>query len=265
MNGTDVITNGQAMYFVELFNAMSEKFVSNGKVDFSGPEFEKIANFVKDYVPETSRSWDDYSEDDDFSGVAVGANLFPAGNEYSLGIATYGSVYSISSYFDNLYNYNEADSILGVPSADGRGPLIEANTSIAISAQTKELEACGEFIKYLINDDVMKDLASYGEFVISRDAFQAEGTKAIEAYNGEYGEIVYGFGMEGGLDYTFSQSDVDKLEEIINNCSAISSSDADINLVLIEDMPAFFSGQKELADVVKIAEDRAQKVLDERG
>ena len=38
-----------------------------------------------------------------------------------------------------------------------------------------------------------------------------------------------------------------------------------VNLILIEEMPAYFMGQKNLEDVIVIAQDRVQKVLDERG
>lgn len=36
-------------------------------------------------------------------------------------------------------------------------------------------------------------------------------------------------------------------------------------MFLIEEMPAYFLGQKDLDSVIKIAENRIQKVLDERG
>ena len=35
-------------------------------------------------------------------------------------------------------------------------------------------------------------------------------------------------------------------------------------MILIEEMPAYFLGQKDLDSVIRIAQDRAQKVLDER-
>jgi len=35
-------------------------------------------------------------------------------------------------------------------------------------------------------------------------------------------------------------------------------------MILIEEMPAYFLGQKDLDSVVKIVENRIQKVLDER-
>jgi hypothetical protein len=44
----------------------------------------------------------------------------------------------------------------------------------------------------------------------------------------------------------------------------MSSEDAAISLILLEEMPSYFSGQKDLDSVVKVAQDRVQKVLNER-
>jgi hypothetical protein len=45
----------------------------------------------------------------------------------------------------------------------------------------------------------------------------------------------------------------------------MNSSDASINLILIEEMQPYFLGQKDLKNVANVAQDRVQKVLDERG
>ena len=39
LNGEDLITSGQAHYFAKLFSAMSDKFIKDGKADFSGSDF----------------------------------------------------------------------------------------------------------------------------------------------------------------------------------------------------------------------------------
>ena len=49
------------------------------------------------------------------------------------------------------------------------------------------------------------------------------------------------------------------------SCSKMDSPDASIDLIIMEEMPAYFSGQKDLISVVNILQDRVQKVLDERG
>ena len=45
----------------------------------------------------------------------------------------------------------------------------------------------------------------------------------------------------------------------------MDNEDSAISIILFEEMPAYFLGQKDLDAVIKIAADRAQKVLDERG
>ena len=67
------------------------------------------------------------------------------------------------------------------------------------------------------------------------------------------------------ISIEFTTDDIDTLEKIILNCSKMDSPDSAINLILAEEMPAYFLGQKDLASVVKIMQDRMQKVLDERG
>ena len=64
---------------------------------------------------------------------------------------------------------------------------------------------------------------------------------------------------------TFSDKNIDDLEKVVMNCSKIKSEDSAISLVLIEEMPAYFSGQKDLDSVIIIAQDRCQKILNERG
>ena len=44
----------------------------------------------------------------------------------------------------------------------------------------------------------------------------------------------------------------------------MNSENSDMSMILIEEMPAYFLGQKDLDSVIIIIQDRVQKVLDER-
>ena len=270
LNGTDVITSGQAIYFTKLFDNMSDEFIVNGKADFSGSDFEALAEFVKDNVPENARSWDDMMYDDDYAEVsyAVGASIFK-GDTYNSGVATYTYCHGFSSYFSEMTSLSGATAVLGIPSADGRGPTVSPYVSIAISSQACNVDACGEFVKMLLTEEVQMDLGMNDNFVLNRDAFRAVGEKAVEYYNGEgrYYMVTYDWSDDNPTENAIklTEKNIDDLENIILSCSQMNSSDAAINLILIEEMPAYFSGQKELSDVITIAQDRAQKVLDERG
>ena len=64
------------------------------------------------------------------------------------------------------------------------------------------------------------------------------------------------------MKYTTEQ--LDALEKVIESCSNSNFNDAAISIILVEEMPSYFTGQKDLDAVIKIAQDRVQKVLDER-
>lgn len=272
LNGNDIITLGQAMYFTKLFSAMSEKFIVNGKADFSGPEFAQLADYVKNNVQESSKSWDEMYDDGVYyetATYAVGATVFKGDIGYSDQPAIYATTYGIGGYFMNVAQVQGGTAILGIPSTDGRGPMVSPYVSVAVSAQAQNVDACGEFIKLLMSDEVQTSMAMSDNFVLNREAFRTAGMKAVEYYNGEGGEGMFGYDYNTGLPVEnpikFSEKNIDEVEKIIDSCSGTTSSDAAINLILAEEMQPYFLGQKSLDEVIKIAQDRVQKVIDERG
>ena len=265
LNGQDTILNGQAIYFTMLFDAMSDKFIVNGKADFSSPEFKMLAEYVKDHVNEKAQSWDDIYAVTDVSygvGATVKADRYVAGSN----IALYGDCYGMSSYLTTMTEVNGGDAILGIPSADGRGPMFDPYVSVAISAQSVNVDACGEFVKMLMSDEVQMDFAMKDNFVLNREAFRQGAEKAVEYYNGDGYKNYFGWDEELMKNrIMYSEANIDSMENIILSCSKMSSADAEINLILVEEMPAYFTGQKDIDAVISIAQDRIQKVLSERG
>lgn len=254
LNGKDVINNGQNYYFLKLFNNMSDKFISDGKADFSVPEFAELANFVKDNVIVDSQQWEDlYTDDED---------PFVTRNRDAESYTCYGCY----SHMIEVAEMTGSSAIVGIPSSDGRGPCAGARVSVAVSAKACDIEACAQFAKSLLSDEVQSALASGDSLVVNRSVFRQWGERAVEYINGD-GYWAW-FGWEGEdpnpKRLIFSEYDIDNLELCILSSKHMSYSDSDINAILIEEMPAYFSGQKDLDSVIKIAQDRVQKVLDER-
>lgn len=260
LNGEDIITSGQAHYFTQLFGAMSDQFIKNGKADFSGEDFAALAEYVKDNVRESSLSWDEQ----DGGGMIVTYDPMNMNSEPRTAINS--SVYGFYGYFSNINELNGANAILGLPSSDGRGPMLGAYTSVAISAQAYDVDACAEFVKMLLSDEVQEELGKSGSFTLNREVFEEVGHEAVDYFNENSidGMFYYGYpeAPQNRVEFTYEQ--VEDLERTIESCSKMNTQDASINVVLVEEMPAYFSGQKELDEVVKIAQDRVQKVLDER-
>lgn len=245
LNGKDIIFTDQAHYFAMVFDSMKDKFIKDGKADFTGPEFADLAEFVKKNV-QGKASYD------------YGLNSE---------IAVYGNFRGMIDYFGRLSEIRGDFRILGLPSSDGRGPMFRAYTSAAVSAQSHNVEASVEFIKILISDKTQEDLAMQENFVINKEVLRKAGLAAADHFNAPYYDGIYSRKSNGELRenrYRFSEDDIDVLEDIILSCSGMRSEDQAISIILIEEMPAYFTGQKSLDEVIRIAQDRVQKVLDER-
>ena len=256
LNGYDLDQAGQAYYFANLFNAMSDKFIANGKVDFSGPEFAELAEFVKNNVREKAPTMDS----DEMS------NEKRFQNDSTARLVEYAS---IVMYLSGVNDMKGSRAILGIPSSDGRGPMLTTILSVAVSAQAVNVEACAEFAKLLLSDEIQTKYAVSDHFTVNREVYKKNEGLILDYCNGARGN------QEFGIDrrtfepvknrMKFTEDDMSYLENIILNCSHFNSSDASVNIILIEEMPPYFLGQKDLNSVIKIAQDRAQKVLDERG
>ena len=247
LNGFDPMMTGQAVYFTQLFNSMSEKFISDGKADFTGPEFKELAEYVKDNVPEKAMTWDDINDVEDEARSR--AETWP--------------IRGIGMFYMAAHSSAKNATVLGTPSLDGRGPMYYCNFSVAISANSVDPDACGEFVKILLSDEIQTGIAMNDYFVINRKAFRSAGTAANNYYNNGGQEAAGGSGVFVATKLT--AEDIDNIERVILSCSKMDCQDSDISIILIEEMPAYFLGQKSLDDVIKIAQNRAQKVLDERG
>ena len=241
LNGVDLMMSGQAYYFSQLFSTMSEKFIVDGKADFSSPEFKVLADYVKDNVPEKAIPREEY----DNTGL--------------INIAEYWSARGVGGFYQCISGKCPSGNgtFLGTPSLDGRGPMFTCNISVAISAYSTDPDACGEFVKLLLSDEIQTSIAMNDYFVLNRDAFRSAGTAANDYYNDG------GAGVRSSAKYT--EADIDNIERVIFSCSKLMREDSDVSMILIEEMPAYFLGQKSLDAVIKVAQNRAQKVLDERG
>ena len=255
LNGYDLDQAGQAFYFATLFNAMKDRFIVNGKADFAGPEFAGLAEFVKDNVREKAPSMDSYELSDEKRYQ----------NDSTARLTTYNS---ITGYLAGVNDLQGARAILGIPSSDGRGPMFSSDCSVAVSAQAVNIDACAEFAKLLISDDIQYEFAKTNRFTVSREAYKKVSGLVLDFCNGPRADHEFRYNQvtfePNKFRMKFTESDLNYLEKITLSCSHFDSADTAINMILIEEMPAYFLGQKDLDSVIRIAQDRAQKVLDER-
>lgn len=260
LNGVDVVEGvSQPYYFVTLFNNMRNRFIKDGKADFTSEDFKAIAEFVKENVPEKAPNMEIVMDEDEQMNNPYyddGYLKHPASHSTAAGYYT---------YFASMERISDNAVLLGLPTSDGNGPAAGRILNFAISANSADPDACGEFLKMLLTDESQAGLAKNGYLSINREIFRETGYQAVDYLNSI---SVSAHFEEGGQPsknrVTFTKKHIDQLEQTLLNCTTMKYTDPDIEKILVEEMPAYFSGQKSLEETAKIAQDRVQKVLDER-
>ena len=253
-NGHDPLAMDQTEFFIMCMEAMSEQFITeDGKVSYDNEAFRALAEYTNDNV---------------IPPIDTGDDMYEVYSSTEDDMAMYGAVRFDLSYFDAFVQlmgrYADESTIVGLPSVDGRGPLLSVNISVAISSQTSEADACVRFAQSLLTTDIQEYYAAtFDGCPISIEAFESSSRKAVDYYN-EIERSGSGYGLAVSGEAVCDYSVIDNYEAMIDSCSSVSATDPAITAIIREEMPAYFSGQKTLDDVISVMEDRVQTFLDER-
>jgi hypothetical protein len=256
-NGNDPLAMDQTEFFIMCMEAMGEQFVTeDGKIDYDNDAFRSLAEFTNEHVSAPIEV-----EDEGLSLGGTGTQI----TENGAARFEYGS---FEAYIELLGEHADDTTILGLPSIDGRGPMLSVSSSVAISAQSAEVDACWSFVETLLSTDVQEYYAQASMGCpMSVSAYESSAQDFIDEYN-DYVAYVSNYMSPAELSmYGMSEIDssvIDSYETMIDSCSAVSTTDAAITAIIREEMPGYFSGQKTLDDVISVMEDRVQTFLDER-
>lgn len=244
-NGKNPVAKTQ-LDFIQMMVANNYDLLldDKGRINFDCDEFRQIAEYTYDYL-----------------------------NQYSYDYIT--CIDNPRGWFEEFgqqYIPFENADFIGFPSCDGRGPMMDPKLLVSITSDSQVSEGAWRFICMLLDDAVQTYMCSTdgknGFWVggipspVNRQAYLNNLENHIDAYNFEYGEY-----NEMGLNsYELASMDVaDKLLEIVANVNHSYKSDSDIDIIIYEEMQPYLAGDKTLDEVIKIMNDRAKTVMDERG
>lgn len=246
-NGTPPINQGKMYFFLTSLNCMTDLMNQDQIVNYDNEAFRALAEFTAQNVNEVMPSEEEEYFDEPESYMTTITN--------------------VSSYFNATKNGQRA--ILGLPSYDGRGPIITSSDSVAISAQTIAPDACKEFVSILLGEEIQVLYGYQGGLSVNRSAFETASNSFVESYNNNidismrrYTEaqmILYGMSTEH-----MDASVISDLSALIDSLSGWCINDGSINAIIREEMPAYFEGQKTLEQIIPVLEDRVQTVINER-
>ena len=262
-NGQNPLAMDQTEFFTMCMDAMGDQFITgDGDVDYDNEAFRALAEYTSEYVFAPV-----VIEADGIEFVSTGLNNDPLLDKGAIRIDST----SFDMYVALLGNHTDESTILGIPSIDARGPMLSITSSVAISAQTAEEDACWNFVETLLSSDVQGYYAqsSKGSPVLV-SAFDAFAEAIIDDYNRavtvDRNRMSYeAMELYGSHTTELDYSAIDDYKAMIASCSTISTTDTAISVIIKEEMPAYFSGQKTIDEVIDIIENRVQLFLNERG
>lgn len=238
--------------------------------NFSGEGFSSFAQYCNSYIPENAQTQDDAKGAPASVPFGGRQNLFDnyPGDEIYTGRFEYAMLSTLSDYA--LYTcLNQSVGFYGI-GPDGRGPSILITGSAAISASSDVKDGAWSFIKFLLSDDIQFCKGFEYTNPVNKAACDAVSTAFMDGLNDFYESNAAMFEGYSPADlynigfYSCSAEQKDEYLSILASANHVKAVDSEILSIALEEIPAYFAGQKTLEEVCAIIDNRAQTVLDER-
>lgn len=162
--------------------------------------------------------------------------------------------------------FGEPVSMVGVPSDNGGGSMLQINTSLAIMAKAKNPDGAWEFIKTLLTDEAQENVS---EFPVKISALNKMAEKAKERpywdNNGtkEYYDDQVWIGNQSFTITPNTDADNERMMNFIKSVNTVYEYDTDLLKIIDEEVQAYFSGQKSVDEVADIIQNRASTYINE--
>ena len=260
LNGTNIVSyNRLGFISTVLPSVIRDVTDGDGIVDFGCDPFIALCEYSKNSITDTSLS--SY-----YNRQGIEAEV--------RNIDSFGSFLHISSYM----NIDPLQArLLALPSYDGTGIMLSPVTdSVSVSTCNPNIEGSMRFVNLLLSYDAQMRHGSRsavfddtGRNLVNVRAFEDSARMAMDSYNAECDYYLDMFGDEvrsAGVPYIrVDEQILDRYEDTISGISFCGSVDPAINIIVYEEIQAYLEDQKTLDDVIRIINNRAQLVMDERG
>ena len=252
-NGQDPLYDHQLSFSrtevaTKLFANTSEVYINDGKIDVNSESFKAILDYCKDLPAKGYYEGKDLdAEFEDLMTAMDNMKVQPA------------VIYGFYEYETFALMFPDA-AICGYPSIDGRTASIGSDMTVSLSSHSENIDACKEFLKTLLSEDIQSTIGT--NIPLNKKCARETALQEIESHN-NYVEKNAGqkFAKTGEfIDPSVADAYIDEISKATTSSFVYHN----ISLIIYEEIPAYFEGQKSFEDVARVINDRAQKVLDER-
>ncbi|MBP5198490.1 MAG: extracellular solute-binding protein, partial [Lachnospiraceae bacterium] len=230
-----------------------------GKCTFGDGDFKELLEFANANFPESLS--DDYYNDDYFNNYETRFM-----NDNALLYQT--NMYSAQDMVSTLNGtFGGEGMFVGLPSSDHSKAVAAVYNRMAISAKSEYVSGAWAFLKYYLTDEY-QDSIKY-DVPIKESSFRKflDAGKEKPYYMDNDRKVEYDYSFWAGdksitID-PLSDEQIADIENTIRGIKRLNWSNDNISNIITEEVPAYFSGQKSVDDVVNIIQNRAQIYVDE--
>lgn len=231
-----------------------------GECSFNTDSFKKALEYAKTLPTEID--YDSLYQDDNYwtereSSYRTGKTILR--DEY---------IYDFRAIKQDEEGYfGEPVSMVGVPSDNGSGSMLQISTSLAIMSKAKNPDGAWEFIKTLLTDEAQDNVSDFPIKLSSLNKM-AEKAKERPYWENSDGTKEYYDDQVWIGDQTFTitpntDADNERMMNFIKSIDTVYEYDTDLIKIIDEEVQAYFSGQKSVDEVADIIQNRASTYINE--
>jgi len=234
-NGVSALYKGDLNLFDFMLNdADYMSYDNEGRFDIDTEGYRRLAKYIAD-IP------DGMKYDEDYTGTISGIRLVPN--------MTFAEC---ASFYSKIY---KGYSMIGIPSVDGHAEVIKG-TGIGITSCCPLQDGAWEFVMKMMSSEIQ--LLSFNDPVsITAQQVLFEGYCDLR---NQLDHAMFGDGYHAPIDKDLAAWYIDQISDAV----VVPDTDSSVIIIINEEMPAYFEGQKSLDDVIGIIENRVNLMLRER-
>ena len=251
---------------IELLNRMMS--VQKGLIDYStgtvhyqdNAEFAAMLDMIKKY-----------GSDRDSNQISASRDSNPDSPDNPLGQFGDGALATVTAYIIDMGSFWEYASrnkgnvcFAGYPGPAKQGMAVTGAFTMAISQKSQHKEEAWDFIRYMLGEEAQYSLARERyKIPVSR---AAEEKTAVDNVASDMAyRMMFGTGMYGGSVQPLEREMETPFRQMIENVHGRAVSYPTAMLIICEEAPAYFTGQKSLSEVVSVIQNRSATIVKERG
>jgi len=224
------------------------------EVHFDTESFQKLLTFVKKYG--SSRNYHERSSDE---------NYITEEDKFSNGMTAWYPIvnlYNVEEYSRYLKLSDSPTVFCGVPNTTGGSISANMDMTIGISAYTPYQEETWDFLCYLL--ETQEESENLWSTPISRSALDKQNERLMKKYEEQMNIWKPDPNNPNWVPDEVTAQLIDDYVKLVESIHVVERKDPTVMLIILEEAPAYFTGQRSVDEVCKNIQKRAKTVVQER-